>query len=314
MKNKSKTFLSFEESANKNWFMKPSEGKVERVLVEFADGTSYVYSTKAEIKAGDVAVISLRGKTGDEMGKILGPTTKGGGKSHLNPVQFTFATEPTAENLKKMASAICDFSKESVVFNKFSLPMYGVDSHAFLIDREIVFTLYAISIVANPDIVTPQALKKATDYLKRPKTLCPEFFGANTKDTYYVVGPPGAMCINLRGYYHNWEKDWKEVKSSSKLNTTNVRFKDDGFLRFIRGSEKAENIIRNDTTINEYYNDAVMRSALCIIVRGGFVNLLKAIINTGISIEKYIDMVCELAEEIGSLNCLDVLNNYKGQI
>ena len=94
MKNKSKTFLSFEESANKNWFMKPSEGKVERVLVEFADGTSYVYSTKAEIKAGDVAVISLRGKTGGEMGKILGPTTKGGGKSHLNPVQFTFATEP----------------------------------------------------------------------------------------------------------------------------------------------------------------------------------------------------------------------------
>ena len=36
--------------------------------------------------------------------------------------------------------------------------MYGVDSHAFLIDREIVFTLYAISIVANPDIVTPQAV------------------------------------------------------------------------------------------------------------------------------------------------------------
>ena len=314
MENKSKTFLSFKEAAKKNWFMKPSEGKMEKVLVEFADGKSYIYTTKAEIKAGDVAVVSLKGKTGGEMGKVLEVTTKGGGKSHLNPIQFTFATKPTSENLKKMASAICDFSQESVVFKKFSTPMYGNDSYAFLIDREIVFTFYAISIVASPDITTSQALKKATDYLKRTKTLCPEFFGVKVKDTYNLGGTPGAMCINLRGYYPNWEKDWEEVKNNSKLNTTSVCFEDDGFLRVTQGSKKAENIIKKDTVINEYYNDAVMRSTLCIIVRGGFVNLLKAIIDTGISIEKYTDKLCELAEEIGSLNCLKILNDYRSQI
>ena len=56
--------------------------------------------------------------------------------------------------------------------------------------------LYAISIVANPDIVTPQALKKATDYLKRPKTLCPEFFGANTKMCKSVVSLPVIHLAN----------------------------------------------------------------------------------------------------------------------
>ena len=77
------------------------------------------------------------------------------------------------------------------------------------------------------------------------------------------------------------------------------------------GNKKAEDIIRKESAISEYYTDAVMRSALSIIIRGGFVNLLQAVINADISLEKHIDMLCKLAKEIESLPCLEVLNDYK---
>ena len=54
--------------------MRPAESALERVIVEFADGTSYTYTTKSEIHAGDVAVISLNGKTSGEIGRVVSAT------------------------------------------------------------------------------------------------------------------------------------------------------------------------------------------------------------------------------------------------
>lgn len=312
MEFKSKTFLTFEEAATKNWFVRPAESALERVIVEFADGTSYTYTTKSEIHSCDVAVISLNGKTGGEIGRVVSATNKGGGKSHLNPVQFTFATDPNAEQFKKMASSISDLSKESVMFKKFAQSTYH-DAFAALIDKEIVYTLYAISILANPDLATPQIIKKVTEYLKRRKNLCPEFFGEKFNrvcvDDSHMK--PASMHVHLAGYYHDWKKDWNTVSKNSKINSAKIRFSSEGYLKYKYGSKEAEDIIRNENEINEYYTKAVIRSALCVIIRGGFVNLLGAVIKAEIPLNEHIDMLCKLAKEIGSLPCLEVLNDYK---
>lgn len=312
MEFKSKTFLTFEEAAAKNWFMRPSESAAEKVIVEFEDGTSYTYTTKSEIHAGDVAVISANGKTGGEIGKVIGLIRGGGGKSYLNPVQFTFATDPKAEDFKKMASAISDLSKESVMFKRFAQCTYH-DAYAPLIDKEIVYTLYAISILANPTLATSQAIKKVTEYLKRKKTLCPEFFGKKYNEICVDDShtKPAPMHVHLAGYYSDWKKDWEAISRDSKINSTKIRFNSEGYLEYKYGNKKAEDIIRKESAISEYYTDAVMRSALSIIIRGGFVNLLQAVINADISLEKHIDMLCKLAKEIESLPCLEVLNDYK---
>ena len=310
-KHMSKTFMNFETAATENWFLThTSNGKSERYEVEFEDGKSFIYKTRNKIQPNDIVVICNKGMTGGEMGKAIGISKKGGGKSFLNPIQFVFEKNPNEDDIKKMASKLADLSNPDVAFKKYASKYLYNDAEADIINDEIENVLFACCVLANENLATSKSLQKAKDYLEHPKAICSELFGLkfNEKciDPNFIINDlkSGKLKISLQGYYPGWEQEWTELSIKGKLKDK----KEPGVIWIEKGSANLEKLIRTATDFSKYYNDLIYRSSLAIIIRGGFVNLLKAAFSVSIPCSDYIDGFRVLAENVGSFKCLEILN------
>lgn len=76
------------------------------------------------------------------------------------------------------------------------------------------------------------------------------------------------------------------------------------------GCDEIENLIEKSDELNEAYNKLVYFSALAIIIRGGFTNLLEGALSVVLPINDFYEEICSFAKEIGSQYCYELISNY----
>ena len=114
------------------------------------------------------------------------------------------------------------------------------------------------------------------------------------------------------GCYPGWQDQFKSLSIWDKLNKYRKYVDYDGKkITIWEGSEKVAALFREDKEFCDFYNELVYRSAISLLIRGGFVNLLKALLSAKPPIDGFIDKLCDFAKKLGSTYCLDVLEKYK---
>ena len=115
-----------------------------------------------------------------------------------------------------------------------------------------------------------------------------------------------------KGCYPGWQDQFQSLSILTELD----KYEDyvsygTSAIAIYKGNEKIAALFREDKEFCDFYNELVYRSAISLLIRGGFVNLLKALLSAKPPIDGFIDKLCDFAKKLGSTYCLDVLEKYK---
>jgi len=148
--------------------------------------------------------------------------------------------------------------------------------------------------------------------LEKPKYLCGELFGLQMKERFYAVSGP---CVHLdfSGYYPHWEDDFLAQPLCKTIESKRNIYMFENAICYEKCSKDLEKLINGNKDFACFYNELIFRSALSIIVRGGFANLLRAALGVHMPIESFYEKLTDLAKELGSVHCLELLDNHKAE-
>ena len=74
-----------------------------------------------------------------------------------------------------------------------------------------------------------------------------------------------------------------------------------------------EKLINENKDFACFYNELIFRSALSLIIRGGFVNLLRAALGVHMPIGSFYEKLMAFSKEIGSTHCFELLDEHKSE-
>ena len=312
-KNNSKNYMGFDRAAKENWYVTCLPVKpAPKVKIRLADGREHIYKGRNTIKKGNVAVIGRGCNSSFEMGEVIEVGVAGGGKSYMSNAQYVFASNPSQEEIKKMGGKIFDYQNADTVFKKIIPEAVQFEVNIPIVDAEIENLLFACCVLAHEKFATPAMVKKAKACLEKPKFLCSELFGERMEERFNMSSGP-VLSFEFSGYYPNWEKKLPKVSMDEEMvNVQKLCICEDA-IRFERASANLEGFIREQKEFAEFYNELIFHSALAILIRGGFVNLLDAALRVHMPIEMFYGTLIELAQETGSTYCLAVLESHKAE-
>ena len=318
----------FGETAGKKWYlsMRPASPK-ETLEVEFEDGKAYKFLGTGQVRVGDPVVIDYGGASTYKMGNVIrkekGVTIK---RTHALKPLFTFTTSPGKTEIKKNLAGIVEMNKPEDVsqfFDEFYLNRNNDRFH--VVDQLAGSVLNAISVVAFPDLAGDKAVIKAKMFLAEEKSVPGFVFGSEFTGTYFAAGSDSPIQAetaetSFTGFYPGWKKDlldcevWNAEELSGIYKDWDER-EQAYYLYYTKGTEAMENLFNSNAAFRKMTNELVFRSALSILIRGGFKNLLEAALSVQMPITDFYDKLVEFAKEIGSTECYEVLKNtdYKNK-
>ena len=308
-------YLGFDRAAKENWYLTlPPAEPVPKVKISLVDGQTYICKGRNTIQYGNVAVIWRGSNSSFEMGEVVEVGVSGGGKGFLSNAQYVFASNPSQDEIKKMSDKIFDLQASDTVYKKFKLTkkLLAGNVNIPVVDADIESVLFACCVLANESFSTASAVKKARTCLEKSKYLCPELLGTRINESmqkpYYPM-----IFLEFSGYYPQWEADFlKQPLCAAMENKRSIQLFENSFT-YEKGSKDLEKFIRDNKDFPQFYNELIFRSALSIIIRGGFVNLLDASLRVHMPIKNFYDKLIELAQEMGSTYCLAVLEEHKAE-
>lgn len=312
-----KNYLGFENAASKNWCISTIYQKHPcKAKVEFEDGKSALYRSVNNVEKGDVAVIGNGCKTSYAMGKVIDNTNTSGGKTKLSALPFVFTDSADVDIIKRAAQKMSEASlKTTQIAYSEKTESYCFD----ITEADIRGILYAISILAFKDYATAAQIKKATAFLETPKKFNTELFEQEVFLLDFMKWTIGS--VRLSGFYEGWSEKFQNLavwgKTKSAGCETSYRQADDCDALDIyndNASDSLKEILEGDEELNMTYSEHCFRSALSIIIRGGFTNLLEAALSVNTPVKFFYGELCALAEEIGSVYCLEILKANEGKI
>lgn len=316
-----KNYMDFKTAAKKDWYITSIAQKPHcKVKIELEDGKSKLYRSHNSVNIGDVAVIGSDCKTSFAMGEVTDNTNTGGGKSKLAPAIYVFSEKPSLDEIKKAASKIDDFSGITGIKKHYKIDNDVFDFIFVFGELQIEYVLFAISVLAHRDMASAAQIKKATTYLESAKEVCPDFFGDEMGNILSKRWNPASTVV-LAGFYDGWET---KIKNLPFWNNKTLQDVDVSFTKSDYGdcygivvpdcSDDIKKAFAGAEELHKAYTELVFRSALSIIIRGGFVNLLKAALNVAMPIKDCYDDLCDFAKEIGSDFCYKVLIAEKNKV
>ena len=318
----------FGETAGKKWYlsMRPASPK-ETLEVEFEDGKAYKFLGTGQVRVGDPVVIDYGGASSYKMGNVIrkekGVTIK---RTHALKPLFTFTTSPGKTEIKKNLAGIVEMNKPEDVsqfFDGFYLDRNNDRFH--VVDQLVGSVLNAISVVAFPDLAGDKAVIKAKMFLAEEKSVPGFVFGREFTGTYFAADSDAPIQAetaetSFTGFYPGWKKDllecevWKAKELSDIYKDWDER--DQAYyLYYTKGTKALEDLFNNNADFRKMTSELVFRSALSILIRGGFKNLLEAALSVQMPISDFYDKLVEFARDIGSSECYEVLKNtdYKNK-
>lgn len=128
-------------------------------------------------------------------------------------------------------------------------------------------------------------------------------------DCYYDDAESHSICFE--GCYPEWEDQFQSLSICDELyKYSEYAVCSSKEIIIFEGSEKIAAMFREDKEFCDFYNELIYRSAISLLVRGGFVNLLKALLSAKPPIEKFIGELCEFSFDVGPIYCTGVLDEY----
>lgn len=306
-------YLGFDRAAKENWYLTCiPEKPAPKVKIGFADGQTYIYKGRNTIKTGNVAVIGRGCNSSFEMGEVAEVGVSGGGKGFLSNAQYVFASNPSQDEIKKMDGKIFDYQDANTVFKKVIPGAVQFEVNIPMIDIEIENLLFACCVLAHEKLATPALIKKAKACLEKEKFLCSELFGDCMDERINRCSGP-VLSFEFSGYYPNWEKKLPKVSMDEEMvNVQKLCICEDA-IRFERASTTLEGFIREQKEFAEFYNELIFHSALAILIRGGFTNLLDAALRVHMPIDAFYGELIDLAKALDSKHCLAILEEHKAE-
>lgn len=306
-------YRSFDHAAAENWYLSCMPVKpIPKVKIKFENGQEYIYKGKNTLKVGDVAVIGRGCNTSFAMGEVTAVGVAGGGKSHMSNAQYVFSANPSQDEIKKMSGKIFNYQDVDTAFKKLIPEMVCATVNVPIVDIEIENLLFSICILAHEKLATPAAVKKAKGCLEKPKYLCGELFGLRMKERFYQVSGP-CLQLDFSGYYPCWEEDFLAQPLCSTIDSQKSAYIFENSICYEKCSNDLEKLINGNKEFSYFYNELIFRSALSLIIRGGFVNLLRAALGVHMPIESFYEKLMAFSKEIGSAHCFELLEECKSE-
>ena len=300
-----KNYLSINTSADaaeKDWSLTGIFKKsVQQATVQLESGKEYQYACRWPFKEGDVAIIGntlLQNYTVIEQSPNSGlfgvityaepkMTLK---KSHAVELDYVFTENVSKKNITdciKYLESPQDFN--SVQYGKFSENYFPL---SFYIRRLIA----AASIIAHPKFAVAEDIETAKKYIRKKQ---------NLNEMELLVGPPEAAGFNFK----DTQIDTKG-KSEEYLKELGVNPEYDMYDLMDFSSKKYNAMVKK---ANVYLNKYSYIGAISVMVRGGFVNLLKAFLSAKPPINGFYDEIVDFLGDTGNAEALSVVKNYKPQ-
>ena len=315
------TSIPFAEASKKNWFLstKPASPK-QTISVAFENGKSYKYLGTSRVNVGDPVVIDWGGATSYQIGNIDsiedGVTIK---RSHALKLLFVFSTDPDKAEIKRNSQGMCLLEDEKDIESYFNLGEPHSEDRFRIIDFLVSGVLNAITVLAFPAMSKPETVEEAKAYLKVEKTVPSIMFNKAFTDHFYGEFWDGIMYaeqaeVALTGFYPGWieqlqNSEFVQSDAFRSLEIDTDLKNNVYYMYFPKGSAKRAKYFSECDEFKQLANELVMRSALSILIRGGFVNLLKAALSTQMPIKSFYQKLITFADEIGSKECSALLKS-----
>ncbi len=311
------------DAAKESWYlsMKPASPK-QTLSVKINDGRSYKYLGAGIVNFGDPVVIDYGGATSYQMGNVdgieNGITVK---RSHTLKALFTFTTNPGKTEIKKNAAAVSGLDFVEEVKSYYYAGKNDSPEDKFrIVDYLVNSVLSAISVVAFPKLSSAEVVNDAKAFLAEGRPVPGIVFGKEYYDKYFIVNYGDYFTdkyegeVALTGHYPEWQEDLKNTDLIKKgvfeefgIKPTWNKDETVCYLRFRSGGKKREKFATENEAFLAFTNELVLRSALSILIRGGFVNLLEAALSVEMPIKGFYDKLKVFAKEVGSKKCLELL-------
>lgn len=309
------TSLSFEKAAEKKWF--PYVTKNSKVCeVKFCDGSTKKYATGAGSNNNDVVVIGPGCKSSYSMGEILLITK--GNTSHLVAPLISFSVNPTKSAIQKCFKGINDVKSISDLVD---LLEYNLDPFVYegmasseiydnfaLSDIHILNFLYAATILAYPKLAGTEAVEAAQKTLSGTFSIPNFMFGSQMKK----LSEEDFVVMNFSGFYPGWKDDFKKMSvfaECNALDSSNGFNEENNLLIYeFDGGSEVQRIFKENSEFQSFYHKHIVRSALSLLIRGGFTNLLEAALSVKIpGVDDFYEQLARFAYDIGSIPCLEII-------
>lgn len=290
------------DAAEKDWSLTGIFKKsVQQATVQLESGKEYQYACRWPFKEGDVAIIGntlLQNYTVIEQSPNSGQfglityaepkmTIK---KSHAVELDYVFTESVSKKNITD-----CIKYLESPL--KFETLQYGkMSENYFPLSFYIRRLLAAASIIAHPKFAAAEDIEVAKNYIGEKQDL-------GEMDLW--VGPPEPAGLN----FTDTQID-TNYKSEQYLQELGIRSDYEMYDFMGLPAKEYDRIIRS---ANVFINKYAYIGTISVMVRGGFVNLLKAFISAEPPINDFYDEMIELIGETGNTEALSVLKSYKLQ-
>ncbi len=310
----------FADAADQDWYLSSTSiNKNHTLSVKLNNGKTYKYIMSKKTEPGDLVIIDFGGATSYEMGNVdlVEEGLKVKRDYALLPL-FTFSRDPVKNAIKKNVEGIKALASVEELEDRMEYLPDNYDRFR-VVDYLVQSVLSAITVLAFPTLASSADLDKAKDFLTKEHPVPSLVFGRQFYTSYYSMSECGEVIFT--GFYPGWQKDMTNCAflKDPKLVELNENGKfdihiDDSYNNdytayfYFNGNSKIEKIFVKAKDFAEFTNELVYRSALSILIRGGFVNLLKAALSVEMPIKGFYDKLIAFAEEIGSENCAAVLS------
>ncbi len=323
--------MSFEKAAEKKWYLSMTPASPKQTLeVTFNDGKAYKFLGTGKVNIGDPVIIDYGGASSYKMGNVTeavnGITIK---RTHALKPLFVFTTEPDKTDLKKNAKALKGLEDETDLKAAFSdIRDIDLAENGFHVtDYLIAGVLNAISVIAFPKLSGDKAVESAKAFLAEKKAVPGFVFGKEASSLFYeaissafpVYPEENKYSVSFTGFYPGWKEDLLSCSVwENKLGKVDKYWSEKEnayFLSMGHGTGALQSTFKKNQDFNKLTNELIFRSALSIIIRGGFVNLLDAALSAQMPIVDFYDDVVAFAKDIGSEACWELLKSvdYKNK-
>lgn len=271
------TVGKYENAVGKNWCLSvKSASPLEQVKVKLNNDETYNYISRYCTETNDVAIV---GYIMNEDNEPCGSTGQMGlvdGKvakklTRSRTADLDFVFSPNCD--MEHIDACVKYLKVKCDAKAMSAYRTGVRT-VYPITMLIRKLLAAVTVVAHPDLVSQKQLEMARNYLQDMYEI-PEEVKAMTYED--VVG------YSIRDKKVSWSKEDIHVyKESGKISASNA-----AVFKYIH------------------------IGAISVMVRGGFVNLLKAYLGANPPIKEFYKTILEEATQVGAPEAIALLKEYK---
>lgn len=316
--------IPFEESAERKWFLSSTPASPKQLLhITFKDGKTYKYAGTGKVEVGDPVVIDYGGATSycfGNVSKIESGTNIN--KKNTLPSLFPFSKNPDKKDIKKNFDNMVGMDKIENVSGYFKYEDCEVNQDRFHpIDHLVKGVLNAITVIAFPELSDDEdTVTRAKMYLRKKRPIPSFVFSKKYVDKYYgyffdILRLAEKAEVSLTGFYPGWKEtinsfDFSPLEAADKTFEKTWDSKEKAFyLYFEWGSKKLKDAADSCKGFAEMTNELVFRSALSILIRGGFVNLLQAALSSEMPIKGFYNELISFADEIGSTECSKLLKS-----